>query len=293
MRIVYIGTVEFSERVLRKLISLKADVVGVLTKEASSFNSDFVDLSEICRDHDIPCKYIRHINSSDCVEWIEKLKPDIIFCFGISQIIKEDILSIPRMGVLGFHPAKLPQNRGRHPIIWALVLGLKETASTFFFMTDGVDDGDIISQVDVAISDLDTARSLYDKITETALLQIETFLPQLQSGNYLTSTQAHGKSNLWRKRGVQDGKIDFRMNSRSICNLIRGLTKPYVGAHLIYREREIKVWEADAVEFAQDNIEQGKVLDVKDKGVLVKCGDDAVLLTKCDFESVPAVGEYL
>ena len=50
------------------------------------------------------------------------------------------------MGVVGYHPAKLPQNRGRHPIIWSLALGLKHSASTFFFIQNGVDNGDIISQ---------------------------------------------------------------------------------------------------------------------------------------------------
>ena len=121
MRIVYIGTVEFSRKALEKLINLKADVVGVLTKEKSSFNSDFVDLLDICRQNNIPYKYVEDINSSENVSWIKKLKPDITFCFGFSQLLKKEILETPTMGVLGFHPAQLPQNRGRHPIIWALV----------------------------------------------------------------------------------------------------------------------------------------------------------------------------
>ena len=56
------------------------------------------------------------------------------------------ILDLAPLGIIGFHPAALPRNRGRHPIVWALVLGLEETASTFFFMDKGADTGDILSQ---------------------------------------------------------------------------------------------------------------------------------------------------
>ena len=86
----------------------------------------------------------------------------------------EKILSKSPIGVIGFHPAALPANRGRHPIIWSLALGLKSTASTFFFMDKNVDSGDILSQASIKISDSDDARSLYDKVTKTALSQIES-----------------------------------------------------------------------------------------------------------------------
>ena len=60
------------------------------------------------------------------------MRPDIIFCFGWSRLIKEELLKIPKKGVVGYHPAMLPKNRGRHPLIWALALGIKTTGSTFF-----------------------------------------------------------------------------------------------------------------------------------------------------------------
>ena len=132
MRIVFIGTVLFSKDTLEKLIDLGADIVGVCTKERSPFNSDFTDLTLLCTKHNIPYRFTENINASDSVEWIKQLAPDIIFCFGWSSLIKSEVLNLPPMGVLGFHPAQLPLNRGRHPLIWALFLGLEKTASTFF-----------------------------------------------------------------------------------------------------------------------------------------------------------------
>lgn len=293
MKIIFVGTVEFSRKALEKLIDLKADIGGVITKKESKFNADFSDLSDICQREGIPYKYISNVNLKENIEWIRKLNPDIIFCFGISQILNAEILGIPPMGVVGYHPAKLPFNRGRHPVIWALVLGLDKTASTFFFMDEGVDSGDILSQADVDITYEDNARTLYDKITVTALRQIEEFFPRLESGKFRRIPQDNSKANYWRKRTKNDGKIDFRMSSSAVYNLVRALTRPYPGAKVLYKGEEIKVWEAREIKTDIKNFEYGKVLNITDNNILVKCFDDAIMLTKHEFEVLPEIGEYL
>jgi len=293
MRIVYIGTVEFSRKALEKLIQLKADIVGVLTMEDSAYNADFADLSELCKKHGISCMFVKDINAQQSQEWIKDKRPDIVFCFGLSQILKNNILKIAPKGVLGYHPAKLPSNRGRHPLIWALALGLEKTASTFFFMDEGVDSGDILSQEDIGIEYSDNAHTLYRKITETALRQIESFLPKLEGNNYSRITQDDSRANNWRKRGQDDGRIDFKMNSRSIYNLVRALTKPYIGAHLLYKGKEIKVWAATEEDYGSVNIEYGKVLEISQGGILVKCCGGAIRLVEHEFEVLPKAGEYL
>ena len=82
MKIIFIGSVYFSKVMLEKLIDLKANVVGVITKKNSDFNSDFVDLSTISRVYNIPFLYTKNINNQETIYWIKKLKSDIIFCFG-------------------------------------------------------------------------------------------------------------------------------------------------------------------------------------------------------------------
>ena len=294
MKIVFVGTVEFSKKTLQKLIELKADIAGVITREKSPFNSEFADLTDLCKQNKIPYKYMTNINLPQNINWVKSLSPDIIFCFGFSQIIKSELLSIAPMGIVGFHPAKLPQNRGRHPIIWSLALGLNKTASTFFFIDDGVDSGDILSQVDIDITYEDNARTLYDKITRTALIQIEEFLPSLVNKTYTRTPQCNIETNYWRKRTKKDGEIDFRMNSRAIYNLVRAITKPYAGAHVVCENKDIKVWKAkEQTEINLPNIECGKVLCTNNNHILVKCFDTAVLLEEHEFSSLPKVGDYL
>ena len=293
MRIVFIGAVQFSEKVLSKLIEIKAEVVGVCTLKSLSFNSDHSDLTPLCLENDIPVKYTDDINLPENIAWIKRYSPDIIFCFGWSRLLKTDLLKLAPLGVLGYHPAALPANRGRHPLIWALVLGLKETASTFFFMDDGADSGDIISQHPINISQNDTAGTLYEQIIEVALKQVDEFIPALVSGDYKRVKQDHSISNTWRKRGKDDGKIDWRMSATSIHNLVRGLTKPYVGAHFNLQDKATKVWETELVINREKNVEPGKVILVDEKGVVVKAGENAIRLIKTEPVLDIRQGSYL
>lgn len=203
MKIFFIGTVEFSLSALTKLVEMGADIVGVSSKKQSQFNADYADLAIVCERNHIPIFYPDNINSAESISVIRELNPDVIYCFGWSSLIKDDLLSIPRLGVVGFHPARLPMNRGRHPIIWALALGLEETASTFFFMDKGADSGPILSQVIIPIDYWDDARLLYNKITKTALIQIECFTQSLIENKFEKQEQNHELSNNWRKKGLK------------------------------------------------------------------------------------------
>jgi methionyl-tRNA formyltransferase len=293
MRIVFIGAVEFSLRALGRLVSLGADIVGICTLKESKFNADHIDLTSMGGAHGIPCFYADDINSTEALMWIKSKAPDIIFCFGWSKLLKQALLTLAPLGVVGFHPAALPANRGRHPIIWSLVLGLDKTASTFFFMDEGADSGDILSQREILISDHDDARTLYNKVTETALAQIEEFLPLLTRGSAQRIKQSQINVNTWRKRGRTDGLIDWRMSAQTIHNLVRGLAKPYVGAHFLADGKEIKIWKTLLYSPVENNIEPGKVLAHSINGSVVKCGEGAICLIETEPAFLPNVGDYL
>ncbi len=294
MKILFIGSVEFSLRALEKIIEIGGNVVGVCTLKESSYNSDFCDLSEYANNHNIPCFYVDDINSDSSIEWVSKINPDVIFCFGWSRLLKKEILSKASIGVIGFHPAALPANRGRHPIIWALALGLKSTASTFFFMDNNVDSGDILSQASIEIDDVDDARSLYDKVIKTALSQIEDFLPQLESGNYITVKQDSAKANIWRKRSKKDGVIDWRMSANSIHDTVRALYRPYVGAEFNYINVNYKLWKTQLILIDFDNIEPGKVINVDSSCLpIIKCGKFAIKLVETEPKLIVSEGMYL
>jgi methionyl-tRNA formyltransferase len=292
MRILFIGSVLFSKSALQQLISLKANIVGVVTKNRSTFNSDFVDLTPLCRENSISYKIVNDINHSNNIQWIREQSPDVIYCFGWSSLLKKELLNIAPLGVVGFHPAALPYNKGRHPIIWALALGLEETASTFFFIDEGTDSGDILSQEKVIIDNHDNASTLYNKIVNTAINQITVLTQSLDSGNYTRIPQPK-VGNIWGRRGHKDGRIDFRMHAHTIHNLVRALTKPYLGAHIEYMGKDVKVWVSQPVSFSDKNIEPGKVINVENNIITVKTADAAIKIIEHEFEQLPEIGLYI
>ena len=191
----------------------------LLPKNHQPFNSDFTDLKPIAKLNGIPSLYANNINSAETLLWIRKFKPDILMCFGWSNLIKKEVLEVAPMGVVGFHPALLPNNRGRHPLIWAKALGLDKSGNTFFFMDEGADTGDILSQKSFKINKEDDASSLYKKMVDLAMIQIPEFYDQLKSGNFPRIPQDKNAGNTWRKRSIKDGLIDFRLSTKQICNL--------------------------------------------------------------------------
>jgi len=294
LRIVFIGTVAHSRACLSHLIQMNAGLVGVGSQPGTTYNSDFARLDDLAKAATIPYFPTKAINASETIEWIRAQAPDVIFCFGWSQLIRAELLNLAPLGVVGYHPAMLPKNRGRHPLIWALVLGLEQTGSTFFFMDDGADSGDILSQQVISIAPDDDAGNLYQKMTYTALAQIGTFLPHLEQGTYQRLPQDHSLANSWRKRSATDGRIDWRMPTSAIYNLVRALARPYPGATFTHEGRDITVWKTrPEPSETPSNLEPGQVLGVSDRVITIKTGDGAIRLLEYDLETPLELGIYL
>lgn len=295
MKILFIGCVESSYVFLKALIENHKEIIGVITKESSAFNADFVDITPLCKDNDIPYIFVKNINDDNAVEFIKEKMPDVGYCLGWSQLIKDYVIDLFPRGMVGYHPAELPNNRGRHPIVWALALGLDKTASSFFVIDKNADTGDILSQQAVEILYEDNAGSLMDRLLTVGASQIVHLTNQLENKTEKRMSQKDIIGNSWRKRGKADGQIDWRMSSTSIYNLVRALTRPYVGAHFMIGDSEIKVWsvrEINCVDGEYRNIEPGKVVATTDNSFTVKAGDNLIEVMECDHAGVK-VGDYL
>ncbi len=285
MRILYIGCVQSSRDFLEAALDVPgAEIVGILTRKRSAFNSDFCSLGDIAEKNEIPCVYQEELSEEEVLSWLKSCNADILYCFGWSYLLTQEAIQSARLGGVGYHPAALPANRGRHPIIWALALGLSETASTFFFLDEQADSGDILSQERIIITEEDDAASLYKKLMTIGKYQVQKLTRQLIDGTYTRMPQDSSKANIWRKRGHKDGIIDWRMPARGIYNLVRALTHPYVGASFFYDGEEKKVWKAAVLceESPRKNIEPGRILKMSPEGMDVQCGMGVVRLLAWD-----------
>tara|TARA_Y100000294_G_scaffold1665_1_gene2014 strand:+ start:855 stop:1745 length:891 start_codon:yes stop_codon:yes gene_type:complete len=294
-RYVFIGSVEYSAYCLKTLLGMNINIVEIMCpcKDNSKANSDYSDLSAVAREYDKEVYYFKRIK--DETEHIKRNRPDIIFVLGLSQLIPSHILAIPTIGCIGSHPALLPKNRGRHPIIWAIVNGLKKSGITLFWIDEGVDSGDIWDQREFDINDSDDAFSVYEKVKRLSAEMLRENISNLENGEINRFEQDSEKANYWRKRTLEDGQIDWRMSSKRIYDLVRALTKPYVGAHCMYKNKGIKIWKANILRESEgyENIEPGKVVSVENNSIIITTGDGLIKIIDHEFERCPDVGEYL
>lgn len=292
MKILFVGTVRFSRTCLGEILRQGGEVIGVLTlpAERARFNADFADLSDLCEQHGVPCHRIDNINEPNTVALIRSLAPDVIFVFGWSQLIHKEVLQLPPLGCIGSHPALLPRNRGRHPLIWALVEGLQESGLTFFYLGEGADDGDILWQAPFPITLEDDAASLYRKMEDLGTRAIGEFLPLLQADTAPRIPQDHSQATIWRKRGEKDGEIRWGADSMTTYNLIRALTHPYVGAHTWYENEQIVVWRAvlndSPLSPEAEDRPAGTVLGCGDGWFEVRTGDGSIRVS--DYQAPQA-----
>jgi len=288
MRIVFVGAVDFSRHCLKQVLDCHGEVIAVITlaKEDAAFHADYKDIADIALPAGIPIHRIKNINNNESLELIRSLHPDVILVLGWSQLVSKRILEIPPKGCVGSHPSLLPKNRGRHPIIWTLVEGLEESGLTFFYIDEGVDSGDILWQRPFRVNLGDDAGSVYEKVKALASEAIREFLPQIERGTAPRIPQDHSQATYWLKRTEKDGEIDWTVPTMKTYNLIRALTRPYVGAHTYFKGKRMLIWRArlpqsplppTAVE-----IQPGTIFAQTDNGFDVKTKDS--YLTVCEYE---------
>ena len=288
MRIIFIGAVDFSRHCLQEVIRDGGEVVAVLTlgKENSNSHSDYADFSKITSRHKIPVHKIKNINHSDTVDLIHSFNPDVLFFFGWSQLVSKEVLKIPPKGCIGSHAAMLPRNRGRHPIIWALIEDLKESGLTFFYLDEGIDSGNILWQKSFPITEDDDAASLYEKVKDLAAEGIREFMPQLAKGKVPQIPQDHRLATYWPKRSEKDGEINWLLPTRKIYNLIRALAKPYPGAHTYLHNEKMLIQKAkihtSSLPVDTFNLKPGTIFDSNESRFNVKTQDG--YLTILEYE---------
>ena len=296
LRIVFFGHVAYSRSVLHHLrASPLVDLVGIVTRNPGGMHADGCSLADVAASVGIPVFMADGATDRECADWIRSLRADVAFAIGWATLLGPLVLAAPRLGIVGYHPALLPRNRGHHPIVWALALGLRETGSTLFFLDEGIDTGDIISQVHVPIAPDDDAGTLYERLTATVAAQVVDAVERLAAGRIERRPQDHAFASVWRRRGERDGEIDWRMTAESVHNLVRALTRPYVGAHVVFRGHKVKIWKTALCGDGSTptDLEPGRVLRVDGRSLVVRCGSGALQILEHEFDPLPPAGRCI
>lgn len=286
MRIALIGAVE-STAVALKIMCAEGylpHAVITLPLSKASRHSDFVDLRELISQYNLQLIETTNINNTDTIEKLGSLDLDYMFVCGWSQILRKDFFNLSKKGIIGYHPSHLPQNRGRAVLPWTILQDINETASTVFWIDEGVDSGDILLQEPVNVTQEETASSLYQKHMLALASLVEKMLPLLTQDNPPRIKQNHSEATYCAKRTPNDGLIDWAQSAIAIHRLIRATGKPYPGAFTFHKGKRLVIWEAKlSLETCYWGL-PGQIQYINDMGILVHCGNRTnLMLTNIEF----------
>jgi methionyl-tRNA formyltransferase len=214
------------------------------------------------------------LKEEETLQLIRTLSPDLILVNSFNQIIPKAIITIPRIGVVNFHPSLLPKYRGATPTVWALVNGEKETGVTAHFIEDEkIDCGRIITQEKIKIEPLDNDGTLRRKIaTLSEKVLIDTLSLIIKQSKEAFPLQDESEATYYRKRTLEDSEINPDNSFMDNLNRIKAMS-PYPGANLTYNGKRYIVSNATL----SNSKSQVDTLENDDNKLAVKTPDGIVL----------------
>lgn len=216
-------------------------------------------------------------------EQIEQIAPDLIIVAGWSELLSDQLLGIPKLGTIGFHPSRLPNDRGRSVLAWQIEENYPETALTMFFYNSIPDGGDIIAQERIIISANDYINDILNKIDDATYNLMRAYFPLVRKGLVTVRKQRMDEGSFRRLRDTQNLQINWDANNIDVYNKIRAVSCPYPGAETNLAGAKYKIWRAEPLAdvFLGQGAEVGTVVArFHDESFIVKCRKGYLHVTK-------------
>ncbi|MBO5460295.1 MAG: methionyl-tRNA formyltransferase [Ruminococcus sp.] len=280
MRVIFMGTPDFSVGTLEALVEAGHDVCLAVTQpdkpKGRGKEMQFTPVKEAALKHGIPVYQPRRIREPECVEELKKYNADVCVVIAFGQIIPKTILELTPYGCMNVHASLLPAYRGAAPIQWALISGEEVTGITTMQMDEGLDTGDMLLKVEVPITSEDTGETLHDKMAEAgAKLAVET-LAEMEKGTLKPEKQGETTTPYAKMLKKEMGNIDWNTTAVEIERLVRGLNS-WPSAYTNWNGKVMKIWKA-AVEDTNTEAAPGTVVRVEKDSFAVQTKDGLLVV---------------
>ena len=289
MKIVFMGTPDFSLQPLKKLIEAGHYVSLVLTREDKKRNRGELSptpVKELAQELNIPVLTPSRMKDEALLERLNSEKADFFVVVAYGKILPKEILDMPKFGCINIHASLLPEYRGAAPIQWSIIDGKKKTGITTMLMDEGLDTGDILKQYELPIADNETGGSLFEKL---ALLGGEAIVDTVDNFNNITpKKQGESTTGYAKMISKSMGDIDFNKSAIEIERLIRGMN-PWPSAYTNYMGKVLKIWEAKVAENISElpniklNKNYGKIYSFNNR-IFIICNSSALEVMSLQLE---------
>ena len=296
MRIVFMGTPEFSVPCLARLLTDGHDVAGVFTQpdkpKGRGKQLAPPPVKVFALEHDVPVFQPRTMRDGAAVRILTQLQPELIVVTAFGKILPAEVLDFPKYGCINIHASLLPRYRGAAPIQWAVLNGETVTGVTSMQMDVGLDTGDMLLRRETPIGENMTAGELHDVLSELGADVLRETLTALQNGTLRPEKQDDAKSNYAPMLTKELSALDFTLPAQKVHDRIRGLS-PWPTATLKIGEKTLKVHRSVLCPDAGG--QAGEVMQSA-KRFVVSCGDGKcveLLTVQAEGKKAMAAADYL
>lgn len=276
MRIVFMGTPEYSAYHLEAIIEAGFDVIGVISQPDKPAGRGLrlkpTPVKQTALKYNLPIYQPQKISSGDGWEILKGLNPELIIVVSYGKILRKNVLELPKYGCYNVHPSLLPKYRGTTPIQRALENGDEVTGVTIFKLDEGIDSGPIALQKSITISPEDNYGTLSKKLIDLGREMLVEFLEKLKNGEIELKPQ-FGEASYSPKISKKELVIDWSQSGKKIFNKTRAFD-PQPGVRSTLNGRLFKFFGAVYQEDVSDETyKPGEVVSIDNEKMIVACGD--------------------
>ncbi len=278
MRIVFMGTPDIAATCLKNILDNGAQVVAVYTQpdrpKGRGMKLVYSPVKEIALEHNIPVFQPVNFREEETVQELKALQPDVIAVVAYGRILPRSVLDIPPKGCINVHTSLLPQYRGSAPYQWAVLDGLEETGVSVMYLSEGMDEGDVIDCKKTPIGPNETAGELLDRLSELGAQLLQETLEKMSEGPVNAVPQDSAKATYAPMLDKSMCPINWNVRAQEVHNKVRGLN-PWPIATTQIQGNRFKVYTT-AVVPCDHKKAPGTILGLTKNGLQIACAKDAI-----------------
>jgi methionyl-tRNA formyltransferase len=285
MRIILIGQGPFGEKVLEALIKQSEEIVGVFSPPDKR-GEPMKNLAEKAK---LPLYRLALTKDPEVHRIFRELNPDLVILAFVTDIIPEELLSVPSIGTICYHPSLLPRHRGASGINWAIIQGDTRTGLTILWADKGIDTGPVLLQKEVEIGPDDTTGSLYfNALFPMGIEAIKEAVELIKKGEAPRIPQDESKATYEPPCDDRVAAIDFEKSIHGFYNLIRGCD-PQPGAYTSLKGKKVRFYDA-RMEPSESGKKPGEILAIEKENLHIAVRGGMIKIGKVRVDKGEKIG---
>ncbi|MGP1494391.1 MAG: methionyl-tRNA formyltransferase [Streptobacillus sp.] len=285
MKTLFMGTPDFALDTLKYLYE-NTELLAVFTKvdkvNGRGNKITFSPVKQFALDNGIDVIQPKSLRVDETYNLIKEYNPDLIVVVAYGMIIPKNIIDIPKFGIINVHSSLLPKYRGAAPIHAAIINGDDKTGVSIMYISEGLDEGDVILTKETPIYLEDNLGTLHDRLKVLGAEGVKETIKLMEENKVIRHPQDNSLATFVKPIKKEETKIDFNDKSINIFNKIRGMN-PFPVAYTTLNDKVLKLYDSMYVEYIGDEI-PGTVIYLGKEGIKVKTSDGAIFIKELKLE---------